>query len=141
MIRFCTICARGGSKGVSGKNTRELEGKPLIAHTIEQAKKAGLFDAIGVSSDSEQILDAARRHGADILVRRPDELATDTSAKLPAIRHCLEAVEREAGKQCEVFADLDVTAPLRLPEDIVGAVRLLEDRNVSSVITDRKSVV
>lgn len=135
MIRFCTICARGGSKGVPGKNTRELKGKPLIAHTIEQAKKTGLFDAIGVSSDSEQILDAARRHGADILVRRPDELATDTAAKLPAIRHCLEMVEKEAGKRCEIFADLDATAPLRVPEDIIGAVRLLEKHHVSSVIT------
>lgn len=135
MTRYCTICARGGSKGAPGKNTRELLGKPMIAYTIEQAKKSGLFEVIGVSSDSEKILDAARNHGADILVRRPDELATDASAKVPAIKHCLEAVEREMGKPCSVFADLDVTSPLRLPEDIIGAVRLLEERGVSNVIT------
>jgi N-acylneuraminate cytidylyltransferase/CMP-N,N'-diacetyllegionaminic acid synthase len=135
MIRYCTICARGGSKGAPGKNTRDLYGKPMIAYTIEQAKKSGLFEIVGVSSDSEKILDAARDHGADILVRRPHDLASDAAAKVPAIKHCLEAVEREMGKPCTVFADLDVTSPLRLPEDIIGAVRLLEDRGVSNVIT------
>jgi CMP-N,N'-diacetyllegionaminic acid synthase len=135
MSRLCTICVRGGSKGVPGKNIRDLLGKPLIAYTIEQARSSGLFQAIAVSSDSDAILDAARAFGADILVRRPPDLAADTAAKVPAIRHCLEAAERELGEQFPVFADLDATSPLRLPEDIVGAVRLLEERGVSNVIT------
>ena len=56
MTIICTICARGGSKGVKGKNTRKIAGKPLIAHTLETAKNVTLFDQIAVSSDSEQIL-------------------------------------------------------------------------------------
>ena len=135
MSRLCTICARGGSKGVPGKNIRELLGKPLIAHSIEQARASGLFEAVAVSSDSEAILEAARQAGADVLVRRPDEMATDTAGKLPAIEHCFRTAEQELGKQFPVFVDLDATSPLRIPEDIVGAVRLLEDRGVSSVIT------
>jgi N-acylneuraminate cytidylyltransferase/CMP-N,N'-diacetyllegionaminic acid synthase len=132
---LCTICARGGSKGVPGKNLRPLLNKPLVAHSIEQAKATGLFAAIAVSSDAQEILDAAKRYGADVLVRRPDEMATDTAPKLPAIRHCFEAAERECGRIFPIFVDLDVTSPLRLPEDIAGAVRLLENTGASSVIT------
>ena len=136
---LCTICARGGSKGVPDKNVREILGKPLIAYTIEQARQSGLFSSIAVSSDSEKILSAAKEFGADILVRRPDELASDTAPKVPAIRHCLETAEHELGRQFAVFVDLDATSPLRLPEDIVGAVRLLEQRRVSSVVTGTPS--
>ena len=135
MTRICTICARGGSKGVKGKNTRTLEGKPLIAHSIEQAKASGLFAAVAVSSDSEQILEIAREHGADILVRRPDELATDTAAKLPVIRHCVTEVERHLGRQSAICVDLDATSPLRSIEDIRGAVELLERSGAGNVIT------
>jgi N-acylneuraminate cytidylyltransferase/CMP-N,N'-diacetyllegionaminic acid synthase len=135
MTRICTICARGGSKGVKGKNTRLLEGKPLIAHSIEQAKASGLFAAVAVSSDSEPILEIARAHGADILVRRPDELATDTAAKLPVIRHCVAEVERQLGLQSSICVDLDATSPLRSIEDIRGAVELLERSGSGNVIT------
>jgi CMP-N,N'-diacetyllegionaminic acid synthase len=135
MKRLCTICARGGSKGVPGKNLRRLLGKPLIAHSIEQARDCGLFGAIAVSSDSDEILEASRRSGADVLVRRPAELATDAAPKVPAIRHCVATAERELGRSFALFADLDATSPLRLPQDIAGAVRLLEERGASSVIT------
>lgn len=133
--RICTICARGGSKGVVNKNIRPLLGRPLIAHTIERARESGLFECIAVSSDSDAILDAARQWGADFHVRRPDELATDTAAKVPAIRHCLEEAERLAGIRCDVLVDLDATSPLRSTDDIRGAVVLLETRGVTSVIT------
>jgi N-acylneuraminate cytidylyltransferase/CMP-N,N'-diacetyllegionaminic acid synthase len=132
---LCTICARGASKGLVGKNLRALSGKPLIAYSIEQAKKTGLFAAIAVSSDAQEILDVAKRYGADLLVRRPDEMATDTAPKLPVIRHCFETAERECGSVFPIFVDLDATSPLRLPEDIIGAVRLLETTRASSVIT------
>ena len=135
MSMLCTICARGGSKGVKNKNIRPLAGKPLIAHTIEQARTSGLFALIAVSSDSAAILDAARRHGADLLVTRPTEMANDTAPKMPAIRHCVDAAKRHAGKEFDVLVDLDATSPLRLPEDIVGAVRLLESTGASNVIT------
>ena len=68
MKRICTICARGGSKGVSNKNVRSIDGKPLIAHTLLQAKQSDLFDFVAVSSDSKEILEVSKRWGADILV-------------------------------------------------------------------------
>ena len=135
MKSICTICARGGSKGVVGKNARELLGKPLLAWTIEQARQTGLFEAIAFSSDSDQLLQTALQSGADIAVKRPDAMATDTAPKIPAIRHCLEQAIARTGTTPEVFVDLDVTSPLRLPSDIAGAVELLRRTGARSVIT------
>ncbi len=135
MRRLCTICARGGSKGVKGKNLRMLAGKPLIAHSIEQARASGLFDALAVSSDSDAILEVAREYGCDYLIKRPDELATDQAAKLPVIRHCVAEVERLSGGEFDTLVDLDATSPLRLPADIVGAVGLLETSGSGNVLT------
>jgi len=134
-MRLCTLCARGGSRGVVNKNLRPLLGKPLLAHSIEQARASGLFDAVSVSSDSGEILEAARRCGADHLIRRPDELATDTAPKIPAIRHCLQETERLTGRVFDVIVDLDATSPLRLPQDIRAAVAMLEQSDAANVIT------
>ena len=90
--RLCTICARGGSKGFPNKNIRELDGKPLIAHSIFQAKNSELFELVAVNSDSEQILDIAQKWGADYLIERPEELASDDAAKLPAIQYGVQFV-------------------------------------------------
>jgi CMP-N,N'-diacetyllegionaminic acid synthase len=133
--RLCTICARAGSKGVRSKNTRLIAGKPLLAHSLIQARASGLFDAIAVSSDSDHILAIARSYGATCLVQRPDALASDTAAKLPAIRHCLEQAEDQLGTRFDILVDLDATSPLRLPEDIRAAVVLLEREPASNVIT------
>lgn len=135
MRLICTIGARGGSKGVPGKNVRLMRGLPLLAHTIAQAKACGLFDAVAFSSDSAEILATAKAHGADILIERPAEMANDLAAKCPAIRHCFLEAEKRLGQRYEAFVDLDVTSPLRLPEDIRGAVKLFEDNTVSNVIT------
>ncbi len=135
MKRLCTICARGGSKGVKGKNVRLLLGKPLVAHSIEQARASGLFDVLAVSSDSDEILEVARAWGCDYLIKRPDELATDHTAKLPVIRHCVAEVERLYGGEFDTLVDLDATSPLRLPADIVGAVRLLETSGSGNLLT------
>jgi CMP-N,N'-diacetyllegionaminic acid synthase len=135
MKRLCTICARGGSRGVKGKNIRVLLGKPLIAHSIEQARAAGLFDLLAVSSDSDEILGVAREWGCDYLIKRPDELATDQAAKLPVIRHCVAEVERITGSTFDTLVDLDATSPLRVPEDIRNAVVLLEESGAGNVVT------
>lgn len=132
---LCTICARGGSKGVPGKNIRPLMGRPLIAHSVAQAKATGLFAAVAVSSDSERILEAAAEAGADLLIRRPDELATDAAGKLPAILHALEQAESRLGAVAEHLIDLDATSPLRAPEDIAACVDLLTRTGCSAVIT------
>lgn len=135
MNTLCTLCARGGSKGVKNKNIRMLLDKPLIVHSIEQARESGLFKAIAVSSDSEAILDVAAAAGVDFLVQRPLELAGDNAGKLPAIKHCVQQAEQMAGWQADVFVDLDATSPLRTVGDIRDALELLITEQVSNVIT------
>lgn len=135
MTYICTICARGGSKGVKNKNILPLAGKPLIAHSIMHAKATGLFAAVAVSSDCDHILETAQAWGADMVIKRPDEMAQDTSAKLPAIQHAARTVEERLGRRVDVVCDLDATAPLRLPEDIVGSIRLLETTRCSNVLS------
>lgn len=135
MKRLCTICARGGSKGVKNKNIRLLLGKPLINYSILQAKAANIFDSIAVSSDSEEILTIAKSCGVDFLIRRPDELATDEAPKLPAIQHCVSQVELSSGYHYDTIVDLDTGSPLRTPEDIINVVNILEKKHVSNVIT------
>jgi len=139
MRRLCTICARGGSKGVEGKNSRSIAGLPLLAHTLAHAIESHRFDAIAVSSDSDEILDIGSRYGADVLVQRPIDLATDSAPKLPVIRHCVETAEQLLGWSADVVIDLDVTAPLRVPADIRGALDLLESGDASNVITGVKA--
>jgi len=133
--RLCTICARGGSKGVADKNLMEVAGKPLLAHSLEQARESGLFTTLAVSSDSPRILAAAERWGADLLIERPAELATDAAPKLPAIQHAVERAEEATGLRYGTLVDLDATSPLRSVEDVRGAVALLEESGVSQVIT------
>lgn len=127
-----TICARGGSKGLPGKNTKPLLGKPLIAHSIEQAQQSGLFDHIAISSDSDEILDIGIRYGL-LPIRRPEHLATDESGKIPVIVHAVNEVEAWAGEKFDIVVDLDATSPLRLPSDIVAAVDMLAGN--SNVLT------
>lgn len=133
--RLCSICARGASKGVPGKNIRPLLGRPLIAHSIAQARESALFDHIAVSSDSNEILDAAAAAGADILITRPEEMATDTAAKLPAIQHSAREAEARTGMRFDTICDLDATSPLRLAADIAGAIELCERGGCDNVIT------
>ncbi len=138
---LCTICARGGSKGVKNKNIRKIAGKPLIAHTIEQALDSGLFTDIAVSSDSDSILDIAKQYGL-ITIKRPKELASDTSPKIPVIRHALLETEKITNKQYDYIIDLDATSPLRDPEDIKNALQtFLENNNdiLFSVTPARRS--
>ena len=132
---LCTICARGGSKGVKNKNIRELLGKPLIAHTIEQAKAAGVALAIAVTSDSPRILEIAEQYGVPYVVRRPDEMAIDTADKLVAIRHAVETVEARMGFKFDDILDLDPTSPLRRSEDIVSALQLFYEKKAENLIT------
>ena len=135
MRRICTICARGGSKGVKNKNTRELLGKPLIAYSILEAKASNLFECVAVSSDSDEILEISKKSGADYLIERPEEMASDQAAKLPSIQHCVCEVEKLTELKFDVMVDLDATSPLRTVDDISGAVRLLENNGESNVIT------
>ena len=134
-MRICTVTVRAGSKGVPGKNWRELRGIPLFAHSLRQAAECGLFDRIVVSSDAPEVLDTAERWGATDVIVRPAALATDSAGKLPAIVHAVEEVEGRLGVVFLTAVDLDATSPLRATSDIVGAVTLLELSGADSVIT------
>lgn len=126
MRTIATICARGGSQGVPGKNIRALCGKPLIVHTIEQALMSERLDAVYVSTDSEAIADVARAAGATVPFLRPAALATATAPKIPVIEHLVSEVEK-AGERVERIVDLDPTSPLRDLADIDACIALLDD--------------
>lgn len=119
-----TICARGGSKGVKGKNIRNLLGKPLIYYTIKQAKEWGKGKRVVVSTDSEYIGNIAKEFGADVPFIRPADLATDTAAKVPVIRHVLNSCEDLYKEKYDLIMDLDVTCPMRKVVDLENALNL-----------------
>lgn len=129
---IATVCARGGSKGLPGKNLRLFLGQPLIAHTIAQARACASVDAVYVSTDDEAIAAAAREAGAVVPFLRPTALATDESPKLPVIGHLVECLE-QAGVRVERVVDLQPTSPLRHSGDIEAALAVapLEDLVVS----------
>lgn len=136
-MKIISICARGGSTGVPGKNIRPLCGKPLIAWTIEQAMASGLADRVLVSTDSPDIAAVARSFGAEVPFMRPAELATATAGKLPVILHLVEWAEAALGPVTRII-DLDPTSPLRDVADIHACNELLDDET-GLVITGYES--
>ncbi|MCD4781613.1 MAG: acylneuraminate cytidylyltransferase family protein [Candidatus Omnitrophica bacterium] len=133
---LATIAARGGSKGVPGKNIKELLGRPLIAYTIEQAVACDFIDRVVCSTDSEEILDIAKQYGAEGPFIRPLELAQDSSAKLPVIQHAARYYIDRMGFVPDVIIDLDPTSPLRAIDDIKKCFDvLLSDEDCDTVIT------
>lgn len=133
MTLCATICARGGSSGLPGKNIKLLAGKPLIVHTIEQAFACPRIERVFVSTDSPEIAEVARSAGADVPGLRPAELATATAAKMPVIRHLVGLMEAQ-GIAVSRIVDLDPTSPLRLVNDIESCLDLL-DVHTDVVIT------
>jgi len=128
-LTICTINMRGGSKGVPNKNLRLLNGKPLMAYSIEQALESQLFDHVVVSTDSNEIANKAKSYGAEAWFLRPVELATDTAPKIPAIRHALLEAEIFFKKRYEYIVDLDATSPLRSVDDIINSfLQFINDR-------------
>lgn len=129
--KICTICARGGSKGVKNKNIRLLNGVPLIAHSIQKALESQIFDTVAVSSDCDDILNISSKFGAHHVIKRPAELATDKAAKIPVIRHAVQTIENITNKSYDVCVDLDATSPLRTAEDIKNAFIKFQDDHAS----------
>ncbi len=136
-MRIITVCARGGSQGVPGKNIRPLLGKPLIAWTIEQALACPDIDAVYVSTDSEAIAEVARQYGAKVPFLRPAAMATNDAPKIPVIRHLVEWVNMNVG-EVDMVVDLDPTSPLREVSDIVACINML-DKSTDVVITGYES--
>jgi len=132
---LCTICARGGSKGVKNKNIKLINGKPLIAYTIEQAKKSGLFEHIVVSTDSDDIANIVQEYGAEVFFKRSAEMASDTAGKLDVIRDAFKRSEAYYNTKFDYLIDLDATAPLRGIEDIINSFNQFKNNNNDNLIT------
>ena len=123
------IFARGGSKGLPGKNIRNFAGKPLIAWAIEHAKAVPCIRRVIVSTDSEEIASVAMNFGAEVPFLRPRHLASDDSAEWLSWQHALELLKKDEGSLPEAAVIVPVTAPLRLAEDIE---RCVDEFNASS---------
>ena len=114
------IPARGGSKGLPGKNIKELCGKPLIAWSIEAGLGCKYIDEVMVTTDSEETARIARKFGASVPFIRPTELASDTATSFDAIKHAIDFYENELDKCFDYIVLLEPTSPLREKGDIDG---------------------
>lgn len=123
-----TICARGGSKGIPGKNIRLLNGIPLIAYTIQIAKRfAEIYNAdIAISTDDDEIGTVAKNYGIVTDYKRPLELAGDKAGKIDTIRHLLLHQEKFTSQSYDYVLDLDVTSPLRTLNDLIEAYEMIK---------------
>ncbi|MFM2226543.1 MAG: hypothetical protein RJA07_2745 [Bacteroidota bacterium] len=136
-----TICARGGSKGIPGKNIRLIANKPLIAYSIHTAMqfaaimKDEYLVKLALSTDDEAIKNTAAQFGLSTNYTRPYDLATDTAGKLPVLKHLLDDEEQQHIKY-DFLLDLDVTSPLRTATDLVDAFKiLLADENALNLFS------
>ena len=135
MSTIAFIFARGGSKGLPGKNVRPLAGKPLIAWSIDHARAVQRIERVIVSTDSQEIADVARQYGAEVPFMRPEELARDTSPEWLAWRHALNYLLETEGNLPDVMVSIPPTAPLRLPLDIESCLDEYEKGGADMVIT------
>lgn len=133
------IPARGGSKGLPGKNIRMLCGKPLIAHTIEAAKKSKYIERIIVTTDSKEIADVAVQYGAEVPFIRPDYLATDTATAIDVYIHAVEYLMGDVNNKIDKFMVLLPTAPLINEVHINEAVELFDRKKAVSLISVREA--
>jgi len=129
------IFARGGSKGLPGKNIRPLAGKPLIAWSIEHARSVERIERIIVSTDSQEIANVARKYGAEVPFIRPENLSSDTSSEWLAWRHALSYIFETEGSMPDVMISVPATAPLRIPLDIENCLDEFEKGDLDVVIT------
>ena len=122
MSVLALIPARGGSKGVPGKNLKKIGGRTLIARAVEAAQKSGVCDHVLVSTEYAAIAEEARRAGAEVPFLRPASLAEDETAMPPVIAHAIETYEEHIGREIETLVFLEATVPFRRPEHISAAV-------------------
>jgi CMP-N-acetylneuraminic acid synthetase len=124
-----TLCGRGGSKGIPGKNIRVINGLPLIAYSIKHAKQfAVIYNAdIALSTDSEAIIEIAAGWGLTTKYLRPENLANDSAGKAETLLHLLEFEENSREKKYDYVLDLDITSPLRNVEDLENAFQLIQE--------------
>jgi len=129
------ICARGGSKGLPGKNIKILGGVPLIGWSIQVAKQINRIDRVIVSTDSEEIARVAREYGAEVPFMRPKELSQDNSSEWAVWQHALDFLEKNNSSIIDGVVSLPTTAPLRSVIDVENCLDEYEKSCVDAVIT------
>jgi N-acylneuraminate cytidylyltransferase len=130
------VFARGGSKGLPGKNLRPLGGKPLVAWAIETARASPLIDRVVLSTDDPEIAAVGRAYGAEAPFLRPPELATDEAPEWLAWRHAIGAIEAApGGRPIDLFVSLSPTSPLRAVGDVDACIGLALEGDCDVAIT------
>ncbi len=128
------IPARGGSKGVPGKNIKPLLGKPLLAYSVEQARASARVQRVVVSTDADSIAEVALRYGAEV-IRRPPEISDGLSSSELALLHVLDTLQKSENYVPDIVVFLQATSPCRLPGEIDAAIKLLLDRKADSLLS------
>jgi CMP-N-acetylneuraminic acid synthetase len=128
------VTARAGSRGIPGKNTKPLAGKPLILYTIESALASGAFDRVILSTDDEAAAAIARENGCEVPFMRPAELCADDTPHLPVMQHALAWLRDRQQYEPDLVMTLLPTSPLRQPAHIRAAVDLARTTGADSVI-------
>jgi CMP-N-acetylneuraminic acid synthetase len=130
---LAVVPARGGSKGIPRKNLQLLAGKPLVAHAVAAGLAARLVSRVLCSTDDPEIADPARAAGAEVPFLRPAELAQDSSEDWPVFMHVLDWLAREQAWTPDIIVNLRPTSPLRQPDHVDDAIRLLLETGADSV--------
>ncbi len=137
-----TLCARGGSKGIPGKNIRPIAGKPLISYSIKHAKEfSKIYDSdIALSTESKEIKSIAENFELITRYSRPEVLATDTAGKIETILHLLEYEEKTRKNRYDYVLDLDISSPFRCLDDLINAFQqILKDKNALNIFSVNKA--
>jgi len=129
------IPARGGSKGIPGKNLKKLAGKPLIQYTIDAAKKSRFITRVIVSSDDSRILGYCKRRQIEVPFVRPEKLAGDAIPMLPVIQHAVKELFQSTGYVPDYIIILQPTSPLRTFVHIDEALSRLVDSEADSIVS------
>ncbi|AXH14491.1 N-acylneuraminate cytidylyltransferase [Malaciobacter mytili LMG 24559] len=129
------VPARGGSKGLPGKNIKDLCGKPMIAYTIEEALKSKYITEVIISTDCKEIEEIAIKYGAKSPFLRPSFLASDTALAIDNYIYTIDRLNKDFNYNIKDFVVLQPTSPLRKKEDIDGAIELFKNKKAHSVIS------
>src|SRR3989344_126768 len=129
------ITARGGSKGIPGKNKKLWDGKPLIAYTIEAARESRFLTRCIVSTDYEEIANVSKKYGADVPFLRPAELSQDKSTSMVVVQHALRWLKENQAEDYDYLMILQPTSPLRTAQDIDGCIQKIIETDADSVMS------
>lgn len=136
---ICIIPARGGSKGLPRKNIKKLAGKPLIAHTIEQALGSDYIDRVIVSTENRQIADISKKYGAEVPFIRPKYLVGDNVATIDVLLHSIDWLETKEKYNFDIIVLLHATAPLRKICDIDYCIKMLIEKKADNIFSVTES--